>query len=643
MRDRTALAIVGFAFALRLAHVVTIRDYPLYDILPLDSDSYDQWARDIARGRLFRGAPFYQAPLYAYFLGALHAVTRGDLLLPRLANALFGAIQVALVMRLGSTLFDRKVGLLAGFLTAIYAPFLFEEGKVMKTALGLVLSTGTLTLLAETRRRADPTRMFIAAGVAGGAASLVRENFLLVMVAFVVAVAWRERRGPWKGRAAAALLLGWVVAILPATIHNFAASQEIIPITSQAGQNFYTGNFEGNPHGGYLVPDFVRRNPRFEESDFAKEATRRLGWKLKPGEVSAYWLKEGLCEVQEEPLRFVRGMGTKLGLLLNNFEIPDDEDLRFFKRYAPILRLPLLTFAPVAIFGLVGLIVHAIRRTLPYEIAVFVGVYALSVALFFVFARYRLPLVAPLAVLAAERILALVRASRAQQWKVLGVHAAACAVVALLVLRPIDEGTTFANSHLSVGIAMELHGKPQEALVEYEQGLALEPDHPKLLRRAARLISSRDPAADQTLHLLQRAYDADPTNTEIAFRLATSHAVRGDREAAVRLFEDVAARGCEASGLHANLAILYEQMGRKEDAARTAQRALDESPEDAEMEALLRRVSEPPAGTKPTEAPRRRDHPRARRRNRSRRWRECPALTAASRRPGSTRESMRLR
>ncbi|HET9886861.1 MAG TPA: hypothetical protein VFR10_05065, partial [bacterium] len=98
--DRAALAIVGFALVLRVAHVLTIRGYPLFDVLPLDSDTYDQWAREIARGHLMRGAPFYQAPLYAYFLGALHALTRGDLLLPRLANALFGAIQVALIIRL---------------------------------------------------------------------------------------------------------------------------------------------------------------------------------------------------------------------------------------------------------------------------------------------------------------------------------------------------------------------------------------------------------------------------------------------------------------------------------------------------------------------------------------------------------------
>ena len=55
------------------------------------------WARRIASGELARGRPFYQAPLYAYFLAVLHALSGGDLLLPRLVNAALGTASVALV------------------------------------------------------------------------------------------------------------------------------------------------------------------------------------------------------------------------------------------------------------------------------------------------------------------------------------------------------------------------------------------------------------------------------------------------------------------------------------------------------------------------------------------------------------------
>ena len=51
------------ALGLRVVHVLTIRDYPLFDVLPLDSESYDAWARSLAAGLSGHDGPFYQAPL----------------------------------------------------------------------------------------------------------------------------------------------------------------------------------------------------------------------------------------------------------------------------------------------------------------------------------------------------------------------------------------------------------------------------------------------------------------------------------------------------------------------------------------------------------------------------------------------------
>lgn len=597
MRDRAGLAIVGAALLLRVIHVLTIRDYPLFDVLGLDSDAYDTWAREIVAGRFVRDAPFYQAPLYAYFLAVLHAISGGDLLLPRLVNAVLGAVQVALVIHLGKRLFGRATGLLAGAITAVYAPFLFEEGKVMKTALGLVLSTGTLALLIESRMPERRLRWLFAAGVSAGLAALVRENFALVAAAFAGALALRGWREPERFYAPACFAAGFLLAILPATLHNFAASRELIPLTSQAGQNFYIGNFAGNPHGGYLVPDFVRRNPRFEEIDFAAEAERRTGRALSPAQTSRFWFGEAWRDLSRDPLRFPRGILTKLGLLFNDFEIPDDEDLRFFRRYAPVLGLPLPGFATVGILGLVGFAVHLRRRTLSWELGLFVVAYSLSVALFFVFARYRLPLVAPLAILAADRTIALARAARAHRLGPVAAHGAAAAAIGLVVLRPIDEGTTFANSYLSVGIALEVKGRKDEALAELQKGLVLEPGNAKLLKHAARIEAERDPTAPATVDLLRRALAADPTSDEIAFRLAGALASSGERTEAVRLFEEIRARGGEPPGLHANLAILYLELGRDEEAVQSATQALAQDPNDVEMSRLVERIRSPRAGS----------------------------------------------
>ncbi|MGQ0723499.1 MAG: hypothetical protein ACT4PE_18270 [Candidatus Eiseniibacteriota bacterium] len=465
---------------------------------------------------------------------------------------------------------------------------------MMKTALGLVLSSGALLLLGEGRRRTRPgagaVGWWLAAGLAGAAAALVRENFLLFVAAAVVWAAWRYRAE--HARPAGAILVGAAVGLLPSTIHN-ARLGEIAPVTVQAGQNFYIGVHPGNPHGGYLAPDFVRPNPRFEEVDFAVEAGRRAGRTLAPGEVSDFWLREGLALIAADPMLFPRLFFMKLGLLFHDFEIPDDEDIRFFRRYAPVLRLPLPGFGLFAVLGAAGLTMALLRRRAPPELVLFLVVYPITVALFFVFSRYRLPLVVPLAVFAGHALVEAATA-RAGRWRSVGVGALACLPVVFLVYRPLGESYTFANSYLSLGEAWETKGREDQALTEYRRGLALEPHHPELLLRAAKIASG-----GEALALLDRAIGANPGDAEPLFRRGTLYGNAGRAAEAVADFEAVLALGEEPAGVHANLAMAYEMLGDTARAREHATRELERAPGDEAMREMLLRLG-PPAHAAPS-------------------------------------------
>ena len=585
-----AAGIVGVAAVLRLTHVLTIGDYPLFDVLPLDSESYDAWARRIAAGEWLRDRPFYQAPLYAYFLAMLHAASGGDLLLPRLVNALLGTGTVALAIRLGGRTFGTTAGLAAGALCALHGTFLFEEGKVMKTSLGVFLAATTLLLLVEARRdeRGRPG-LWGAAGLAGGAAALVRENFVLFLAAAVVWAMLRVGRRP-----AVLFALGAAIAIVPATLHNFLVSGEPHLITSQAGQNLYTGLHPGNPHGGYEVPDFVRRSPRFEEIDFAAEAERRSGRALGAGAVSRFWLRESMRVAADDPSRVVGLFLTKLGLLYHRHEIPDDEDVRFLRRWAPVLRLPLVGFGAVAVLGLVGMGLAVRRREAPGELVLFVVIYSVSVAMFFVFSRYRLPLVVPLSAFAGYALFRAAETIRARRWGALAPPVIAAIPLAAVVARPLDLAIGLENSHLSVGIAHEVKGEPDDALREYRAGLELAPDHPKLLRRAASLAFDCDAAGDRidpaTLDLLERAVRAQPDDPELRGRLAVAAFASGRPDRAAAEFRRILSDGHELPGLHANLALALEAAGRPDEARREAETALRLDPGDAAARGVLGRL-----------------------------------------------------
>jgi hypothetical protein len=111
-----------------------------------------------------------------------------------------------------------------------------------------------------------------------------------------VGAAWwvgRGRRlgtGRPHGRRALLFLLGFVLALAPATLINALVSHptEWILTTWQAGANFYIGNGP-EATGAYAAPEFVEANPAREADDFAAEARRRAGRPLTPAAVSRFW------------------------------------------------------------------------------------------------------------------------------------------------------------------------------------------------------------------------------------------------------------------------------------------------------------------------------------------------------------------
>src|SRR6185436_1306182 len=134
--------------------------------------------------------------------------------------------------------------------------------------------------------------------------------------------------------------------------------------TSQAGQNYYTGNNFTNPYGAYGVVPFVRSNPHFEEADFRVEAEARLGRSLRESEVSAFWFEEARAHIRAHPGFATRATLRKFALFWNDFEISDSQDQYLMERESAVLRLPLLSFGVIAALALLGALLGRPRGAL---------------------------------------------------------------------------------------------------------------------------------------------------------------------------------------------------------------------------------------------------------------------------------------
>ena len=88
---------------------------------------YQTWATRIADGAWWPTGTFYQSPLYAYFLAALYSIFGVGSWSPRVVQIVLGSLNPVFVYAIGTRLFTRRVGWIAGVAFALYGPLVLEE------------------------------------------------------------------------------------------------------------------------------------------------------------------------------------------------------------------------------------------------------------------------------------------------------------------------------------------------------------------------------------------------------------------------------------------------------------------------------------------------------------------------------------
>lgn len=417
------IAVLILAAGLRIGHILSLRELPLFERLIVDSEVYDEWGKRIAAGDVlsaFQAQPFFMDPLYSYVLGGVYAVAGRSVLLVRLLQVAFGVGTCALAAVLGRKVRDAASGNLAALLLALYAPAIFQEGEFEKTALGVFLATAALVSFLG-----KGWKWKLAAGAILGLAALTRGNVLLVAPWAALFLAWKR---DW--RSVAAFTAGVVLALSPATLRNRYVSGEWVLTTSMTGQNFYNGNNPTNRDGAYHPLPFVRQQSLHEPADFQREAERRVGHPLSVNGASAFWLRETLRHIASSPGFAARAVAGKLGLFWSDVEIPDTWDMRFIARYSWVLKLPLVPFSLLVGLFVIG-VVPASRREDGRIVLGYVAAYCVSILTFFVLSRYRLHVVPALAAVGGAGLTWGVEQVRAKAWRGIAVPAALALGLAL--------------------------------------------------------------------------------------------------------------------------------------------------------------------------------------------------------------------
>ncbi|HEU5181181.1 MAG TPA: glycosyltransferase family 39 protein [Candidatus Polarisedimenticolia bacterium] len=417
--------IAGVGFILRAAYLWRLSRSSFYLPDRLDPLFYFNWAREIAAGHWIGDKIFVQSPLYAYLVAVFLKVLGERHIFPilQIFQILMGVGTCLLVVRIAERLFSRREAFLAGLLTAVYGPFLFYEGMVMKTFLSTFLTVYLVDLLL--RSEGTQRKLLVAAGFVFALTSLVRDNFVLLFPLLIAGffLAFPGLRLGDRLKACLLFTLGGALGILPVTARNYAVGKEFALLTTGGGEVFYIGN-NADANGRYLPPPFVHATPEKEHDDFIDKASELSGRKLTPGESSSFWLKQGLQWIGANPGAWMKLELRKLMVFWNAYELPDNYNYYEVRQVllSPLGLLGMLLFIPlrfmtfnlVAPLGLAGILLSLPQgRRLVWIYLILFG-YMGTVLLFFNFSRFRVPIVPFLCLFAGLTLAAL--ADEIRKW-----------------------------------------------------------------------------------------------------------------------------------------------------------------------------------------------------------------------------------
>jgi tetratricopeptide (TPR) repeat protein len=552
------------ALAVRLVHLWQMRDAPVFSVLMGDARSYDEWAQRISAGNWLGTEVFYQAPLYPYFIGAIYAVLGRDLLGVRVCQAIVGAFSCATLTAAAERLFSPRAGLVAGVGLAIYAPAIFFDALIQKTVLDVFFVCLALFVLSRLVDSQPRVGVWIALGVVLGGLSLTRENALVFVVVVLVWIAVTRRRAIEAG----ALLLGLALVLVPVAARNYAVGGGLYVTTSQWGPNFYIGN---NPRsdGTYMSLRPGRGAPEYERQDATELAEHALGRRLTPAEVSNYWSGRAVDFIVSQPEAWIRLVGRKLLLLWNADEMLDTESQESHAEWSTILSIGRWfghfgLLVPLALLGMVATWSERRRLWLFYALTI---AYAVSVIAFYVFARYRFPLVPLLMLFASAGICALPGLFRISSPVRRPMVAAALVSVAIVVNWPILSTTMMrAVTENNLAASLQEQGRLDEAIAHYQRAAALEQDYAPAYNNMGTALRAMG-RVDDAIAAYERALASMPDYPDAHYNLANALLEQNrPREAAEHL--RVASRLLPSSaGIHNNLGKALADEGRLDEAA----------------------------------------------------------------------------
>ncbi|MGK0219856.1 MAG: tetratricopeptide (TPR) repeat protein [Planctomycetota bacterium] len=523
----------------------------------VDAGYHDYWARIQAglpaqqpEGKLdpeLGQHPCLRPPLYPWFLGGVYSLTDGSYMAPRVVQHGLGMLAILMVWSLARRrLGTRGAGLAAGLFAVHWAPIYFE-GELHAPALVIPLLLACMAgALGAAEAKASRARLWLAglAGFSGGLAVLARPNMLFALAALGLWLGLHMRR---RGAAAIAIfVVGAGLGIAPATVRNLSASGEAVLVTSSGGINLYLGN---RPQATSFIDDDLSElglgpfKTCFDYPAIVAGLSQQQGRELSHTEVDQFFRERAMDSIGADFGGFLGRTMNKALIFFGPSEVGHNKEVSLEHQRSKVLRwspsgwFPVLLF--LALVGGAGALVPGTergRRDL-LRVGLFVVLaWSLSVVPFFAAARYRVPLLPVLCLLAGSGLDELL----GRQWgrARLGLRVGVALLLTLavsLAAAPLVPAPSEVKWHLDRGRGYFDGGDMDAARVEFEAAIEVDPSSAGAWFELA-ITEHKQGQLDAAVAAYGRVLERQPTHHLAAFNLGSMAEQAGQAAQAARLY-----------------------------------------------------------------------------------------------------------
>jgi len=353
-------------------------------------------------------------------------------------------------------------------------------------------------------------------------------------------------------------LAGFLFVFFPVGLKNMVNTGKFSVGASHFGPNFYMGN---NPKAkGVYVPLAIGRgNIVSELEDIKNIAENALGRKLTPTEVSQYWTGKTLAYIKSDTMHWFRLLLKKWILVWNFVEVGDTVDIYGHANQSLLLKLltHILHFGILFPLAIIGVCTTWQEREKLWPLYLMLFVYALGLTLFFVFARYRFPMVAIIILFSAAGILSIRNLLQKKPTKKIILAGSVIIVAAILSnYQIISEDISSATTYYNFGKTYEGSGERNKAVQYYKAALESVPNFPLAHNNLGIILINQGQYMKAINHFTQ-SVSQEPDFADTHSNLGAALSATGRVSEAIEHLKRALAIDPQNASVHNNLGIIY--------------------------------------------------------------------------------------